>query len=225
MKQLCSVKKNSRMNAVLSLIRPADTFSRAAGEGRDEGKIQNFHRSKQIILILAVFGFFAGVAAVHAQFTDDLANKRATLVWMLRDLGPLPPDHWTNYSVYAVNEGSLITDYAYHPMGFLSNSGNDGVDYFYTYDGTGNWVSAYPGKAATGLAFNDFGLFEDSINPYPTYYHFSMASVGYNCVGLEYNGLLIVVGTDGSGMTHSCGCACASLAARAASRYGPTCCT
>ena len=26
-----------------------------------------------------------------------------------------------------------------------------------------------------------------------------MASVGYNCVGLEYNGLLIVVGTDGSG--------------------------
>ncbi len=131
-------------------------------------------------------------------FTDDLATKRNVLVWYMRDLGPLPPDNWlAGPMIYAVNSELCSGDTEYHSMGNFAFRERIGTEYIFSYANVGLWSPTYPAKYAYNLTFGSFGLHEAEVQPYPYLYHFAMDAVGYNIVGLKYEGLFITTGIDG----------------------------
>lgn len=147
-----------------------------------------------------IFLLLSGVFTTHAQFTDDLATKRADLIWFMRDLGPLPPNNWvTNDFTYVVSGESLATDYTYHPMGSFANWGLAGYELLmYCWLPGGYWVYSNPGKASANLYFSNFGLHLTTDSTY-SYDYLSMDSASYNVAGLKYNSLAIGTGLDSRG--------------------------
>jgi len=142
---------------------------------------------------------FAALSA-HATFTDDLANKRSVLVYLMRDLGPLPPDDWSDYSYdYAVNGETPLADDTYHPMGSFGNWGLVGYEMMmYCWMPQGYWISASTKKESANLYFANFGL-HLTTDAYYSYDYLGMESASYNVAGLKYNLLAIADGVDGSG--------------------------
>lgn len=162
--------------------------------------------------LLPALVWLCALTASAQTFTDDLATKRANLVYQMRALGPLAPADWvTSRALWVFNYEPDFGQYTWHGVGNYGyvNLGADPTGYYaylydYRYRAAGLWWYSDPTTANPSTQMGlDFLISLPAVPANQTVnYSFGLSANSYNVAGLRLESVFVAHGTDGAGSAY-----------------------